>query len=205
MQFHEWPYSEYPPHANWAESSSTLQFHLSIIVQKRIANRWQCPSLGIRLRKYLVDIPCNGSHTLTNLIQLLVTLHIRVKTQRMSEKAGIMEFQNHGEFSKIHYSWIGWIHGHCNGRGNQNKIWKRSNVHRTEAFRCSCPLSAFFIVQWIYPKTMTKPQTLVCTSPFSIFSRSNHRSKTHTPLYSSLQDHSTPSLPILSRTRQLPF
>ena len=94
MQFHEWPYSEYPPHANWAESSSTLQFHLSIIVQKRIANRWQCPSLGIRLRKYLVDIPCNGSHTLTNLIQLLVTLHIRVKTQRLSERVGIMEFQN---------------------------------------------------------------------------------------------------------------
>lgn len=186
MQFHEWPYSEYPPHANWAESSSTLQFHLSIIVQKRIANRWQCPSLGIRLRKYLVDIPCNGSHTLTNLIQLLVTLHIRVKTQRLSERAGIMEFQNHGEFSKFHYSWIGWVHGYCNGRENQNQIWKWSFVHRTEAFRWLSTLSTFFSVQWIHLKTMTKHWALVCKSPFSIVCRNNHRSKTHTQIYSSL-------------------
>lgn len=156
MQFHEWPYSEYPPHANWAESSSTLQFHLSIIAQKQTANRWQCLSLGTRLRKYLVDIPCNGSHTLTNLIQLLVTLHIRVKTQRLSEKAGIMEFQNHEEFSIFHYSWIGWVHGHCNGRGNQNKIRKWSLVHRTKAFRWCSPHSTFFGVQWIHLTTWMK-------------------------------------------------
>ena len=82
-RFHESPCSEYPPHANWAGFSSTLLFHLPVTKGKQNANRWRYLSPGIQLRKYLKDTRCKQAPTLADLIQLLVTLHIRLKTQRL--------------------------------------------------------------------------------------------------------------------------